>query len=260
MQLTFLGTGTSQGVPMIAHPNEGLNLANSKNWRTRSSVHVELAGDHIQVDAAPEFRLQCLANGIDQVDYFILTHGHSDHVVGMDDLRRFCDLRGGEALPVYSSREGLERVRQCFPYAIRERCAVRGYPAFALEEMPGILTLPGGGIIRSVRLPHGPIEVLGLVFEEPRLGRKVAYYCDCKEVTPEALALASGADTVILDGLRPQPHPSHMSIEEAVETARIIGAPQTWLTHMTYQIDYAEWSEKLPAGVMLAYDGLTLRW
>lgn len=100
MEITFLGTGTSQGVPMIAHSNEGCDLANPKNWRTRCSIHVVMDGYHYQVDASPEFRLQCLRNQIEQIDYFILTHRHSDHIMGMDDLRRFCDLRDFSSLPV----------------------------------------------------------------------------------------------------------------------------------------------------------------
>ena len=127
MEIVFLGTGTSQGVPMIAQPQgEGCDLDNSKNWRTRTSIHVEMGGHHIQVDAAPEFRMQCIQNGLDRIDTFILTHGHADHILGMDDLRRFCDLNGGHALPVYSSEEGLQRIRQIYPYAILEKPLVRG--------------------------------------------------------------------------------------------------------------------------------------
>ena len=96
MEIIFMGTGTSQGVPMIAHDPEKLDLQNPKNWRSRSSIHVVMDGCHIQVDAAQEFRLQCIQNNIQQIDYFVLTHGHADHILGMDDLRRFCD---GENMP-----------------------------------------------------------------------------------------------------------------------------------------------------------------
>src|SRR5210317_2103919 len=119
MELTFLGTGTSQGVPLIAHPESSeCDLNDSRNWRTRTSAHLKIAGLSLQIDAAPEFRLQCIHNKITSIDYFFLTHGHADHVLGMDDLRRFIDLRGGEALPVFGTQEGLERVRSIYPYAI----------------------------------------------------------------------------------------------------------------------------------------------
>ena len=193
MEIIFLGTGTSQGVPMIAQPKgEGCDLDNPKNWRTRTSIHVEMGGHHIQVDAAPEFRMQCIQHGLDQIDSFILTHGHADHILGMDDLRRFCDLNGGNALPVYSSAEGLERVRQIFPYAILDKPLVRGYPAFQLEPMPKTLELPGG-TVESVLLPHGKIQVLGLVFTEAETGKQFTYYTDCNEVGEEARLIAEGS-------------------------------------------------------------------
>jgi phosphoribosyl 1,2-cyclic phosphate phosphodiesterase len=211
------------------------------------------------VDAAQEFRLQCVREDIRALDVFILTHGHADHVLGMDDLRRFCDQREDAVLPVYGTAAGLARIRAIYPYAIGERPAARGYPCFRLTEMPVRLELPGG-VIQSVRLPHGDVESLGLVFTEAGTGRKFVYYCDCKEVGPEAVALARGAEFVVLDGLRPHTHPTHMSIPDAVAVAQAIGAPRSFLTHMTFQVDYDATSAALPQGVQLAYDGLRLTW
>ncbi len=258
MEIIFLGTGTSQGVPMIAHDHADCDLNHPKNWRSRSSIHVEMGGIHIQVDAAPEFRLQCILNDITWIDTFILTHGHADHIVGMDDLRRFCDLRDGHALPVYSTAGGLQRVEAMFPYAIHPLPVRRGYPAFAPAIMPASLETPGG-TIHSVLLPHGEIEVLGLVFMEAGSGRKIAYFNDCSEVGPHARKLAEGADCVILDGLRPKPHPTHMTTEQATQVALDIGCPLNYLTHLTYQVDHATWEKKLPPSVYLAYDGLRIR-
>ncbi|MGB0408662.1 MAG: MBL fold metallo-hydrolase [Opitutales bacterium] len=259
MELVFLGTGTSQGVPMIAQPASGCDLDNPKNWRTRTSIHVEMGGHHIQVDAAPEFRMQCINNGIDRVDSFILTHGHADHVLGMDDLRRFCDLKGSVALPVYSSEEGLQRVEQIFPYAIVDKPVVKGYPAFKTALMPKELELPGG-TVESVLLPHGSIEVLGLVFTEAGTGKKLTYYTDCKEVGAEARLIAEDSDVVVLDGLRPKPHPSHMTIDEATQTAVEMGATMSFLTHMAYMVDHDTTEQELPDHVHLAYDGLRVSW
>ena len=165
MDVTILGSGTSQGVPMIACDCPVCTSADPRNSRTRCSIHVVMDGMHIQVDAAPEFREQCLRNGVKRLDRFILTHGHADHVAGMDDLRRFCDLLGGKALTVYSTAEGIGRVIAMYPYAIMDRPVVKGYPAFTLVEMPPVLELEQG-IIRSTPLPHGVVTVLGLVFEE----------------------------------------------------------------------------------------------
>jgi phosphoribosyl 1,2-cyclic phosphate phosphodiesterase len=258
MDIVFLGTGTSQGVPMIACDCAVCTSADARNRRTRASIHVVMDGLHVQVDAAPEFRLQCLRERIARLDFFILTHGHADHVSGMDDLRRFCDLRGGTALTVYSTEEGMGRVLAMYPYAMAERPIAKGYAAFKLVAMPERLELPQG-TIQSTLLPHGGLNTLGLVFTERSSGRKFVYYTDCKRVPREAVGLARGADAVVLDGLRPLPHPSHLSIGEAVEVAREIGAPETWLTHLTHLSDHATLEAGLPAGVRAAYDGLRLK-
>jgi len=226
-----------------------------RNHRGRTSVHVTMDGLHFQVDAAPEFRLQCLRNDIRQLDYFILTHGHADHIAGMDDLRRFCDLRGATALPVYSTSEGLARVLAMYPYAITDKPLARGYPAFALMELPTEVSWPQG-VLRSTLLPHGGVNSLGLHFQENSTGKRFAYYTDCKRVPREAVELARGADLLVLDGLRPDPHPSHLSIAEAVQVAQEIGARQTLLIHLTHISDHAETEAGLPPGIKLAYDSL----
>ncbi len=255
MEVIFLGTGTSQGVPMIACDCAVCTSTDPRNHRTRASIHVVMDGLHIQVDAAPELRLQCLREKIIWVDLFILTHGHADHVVGMDDLRRYCDLLGGNALTVYATEEGMGRVLAIYPYTIMERPISRGYAAFKLEAMPDALELPQG-TIQSTLLPHGGVNTLGLLFTERSSGKKFVYYTDCKRVPREAVAMARGADVMVLDGLRPEPHPSHMSIPEALLVAQEIGAPVTYLTHLTHLSDHATTEAGLPDGVRLAYDGL----
>jgi len=257
MEVIFLGTGTSQGVPMIACDCAVCTSKDPRNQRTRASIHVVMDGLHIQVDAAPEFRLQCLREKITWVDLFILTHGHADHVAGMDDLRRFCDLHGGTALTIYTTEEGMGRVLSIYPYAIMERPIVKGYAAFKLQAMPEVLDLPQG-TITSTLLPHGGVNTLGLIFVERSSGRKLVYYTDCKRVPREAVALARGADVVVLDGLRPLPHPSHMTIDEAVAVAQEIGATASYLTHLTHLSDHGETDRQLPSGISLAYDGLRL--
>ena len=257
MEVIFLGTGTSQGVPMIGCDCAVCTSSDPRDQRMRTSIHVVMDGLHIQVDASPEFRLQCVREKIAQLDVFILTHGHADHIAGMDDLRRFCD-HGAKAITVYTTGEGKARVAAMFPYAIGVRPASKGYPAFQLADMPTLLEFPQGRIYSTV-LPHGPVNTLGLVFQEKSSGKKFAYYSDCKSVPPAAVALAKGAAAVCLDGLRPDLHPTHMSISEACAAAAEIGCPMSYLTHMTHSVDHAEWSKKLPAGVRLAYDGLRLK-
>jgi phosphoribosyl 1,2-cyclic phosphate phosphodiesterase len=229
-----------------------------RNQRTRASIHVVMDGLHIQVDAAPEFRLQCLRENIRRIDFFILTHGHADHITGMDDLRRFCDLLGGTALTVYSTEEGMGRVLAMYPYAMAERPIAKGYAAFKLLAMPDLLEFPQG-TIQSTLLPHGGLNTLGLIFTERSSGRKIVYYTDCKRVPRAAIEAARGADALVLDGLRALPHPSHMSIAEAVLVSKDIGSPPTWITHLTHLNDHAELAAALPPGITPAYDGLRLR-
>jgi phosphoribosyl 1,2-cyclic phosphate phosphodiesterase len=258
MDVIFLGTGTSQGVPMIACDCAVCTSEDGRNHRTRASVHVIMDGLHVQVDAAPEFRLQCIREKIRHVDFFILTHGHADHISGMDDLRRFCDLRGGTALTVYSTEEGMGRVLAMYPYAMAERPIAKGYAAFKLVSMPEVLELPQG-TIQSTLLPHGGLNTLGLIFTERSSGKKFAYYTDCKRVPREAVELARGSDAVVLDGLRSNPHPSHMSIEEAIVVGQEIAARATWVTHLTHLNDHAALASRLPATIQPAYDGLRLK-
>jgi phosphoribosyl 1,2-cyclic phosphate phosphodiesterase len=256
MELIFLGTGTSQGVPMIAQTEDApIDMQDPRNWRTRSSVHVVMDGLHIQVDASQEMRLQCIREKIPSIDLFILTHGHADHILGMDDLRRYCDLKGGSAIPAYSTREGLERMRAIFPYACHEKPVAHGYPAFAQREMPARLELPQG-TIESTLLPHGRVQTLGLLFTEKSSGRRLAYYTDCAEVPEAGVALAKGADLVVLDALRPRAHPTHMNTERALAAAASIGGNRTLFTHLTFEIDHATASAALPPGIEYAWDGL----
>jgi phosphoribosyl 1,2-cyclic phosphate phosphodiesterase len=144
-----------------------------------------------------------------------------------------------------------------FPYAVRDKPLARGYPAFALKAMPPVIELPQG-TIASTLLPHGGVNTLGLVFTERGTGRRLAYYTDCKSLPPDAVALARGADVLVLDGLRPDPHPTHLSIAEAVAAAKEIGAKRTYLTHLTHLSDHATLERELPTGILPGYDGLRL--
>lgn len=258
MKICFMGTGTSQGVPMIGCDCEVCVSEDPRNCRYRTHIHVEMGGLNIQVDAAPEFRLRAIEMKIPKVDLVLLTHGHADHIQGFDDLRRYCEGRDGEAIPVYSTDEGLQRLHDVYPYAMRDRAVFKTYPAFRGIKMPRVLDLGDAGKIYSTVQAHGNFQSLGFVFEEGGAGRRFAYFTDCSFVSEEAEALAKGAEVAVLDGLRPRRHPSHMSIDEATEAAGRIGAKRSYLIHMTHHIDHEKVDTQLPSGVNLSYDGLTL--
>lgn len=258
MEVIVLGSGTSHGVPMIACDCAVCTSPDPRDKRTRASVHVVMDGLRIQVDATPEFRMQVLRERIPAIDLFILTHGHADHILGMDDLRRYCDVREDGIIPVYCSEEGEERVRTIYPYALKPRgTAPDGYARFELRRMPARIELPQG-TIESAPLPHGRVETLGLVFTERSSGRRFAYYTDCKNVPPAARELAGGADCLLIDGLRPQPHPTHLSIGEALAEIAAMAPRRAWLTHLAHAIGHVEGEAMLPEGVRIAWDGLLI--
>lgn len=256
MKVRFLGTGTSFGIPVVGCRCDVCRSDDPRNRRTRHGLLVEGEGRRLLVDTPPELRLQLVEAGVRRLDGVFLTHTHADHSHGIDDLRIFT-LRSERPLPVHVAEEYVEELTSRFGYIFGEdRRPSPGTSVPELELVPfgdGETVQAAGFELTPVAFPHGSFRSYGF-----RAG-PLAVIVDAKAVPEEALGLLEGVEVLVINALWfGNPHPNHFNVEEAVETARTLGADRTYLTHLTHRLDHRELEERLPPGVRPAHDGLEI--
>lgn len=252
---TLLGTGTSVGVPVIGCSCAVCASDHPGNRRTRSSLHLKTSGASILVDSGPDLRQQALREGLRNIDAVLYTHCHLDHVAGFDELRAFCWHRE-DPLPLFAGPETMATLERMFPWAMSNTSRNYVRPAPRLIAEPFTIN-----DLRVTPVPvlHSSVETFGFRFDFPT-GHSLAYISDVKEVPPASMALLNDLDTLIVDALRPSPHPTHMNVEEALALINRLSPRQSFLTHLAHEIDYREASAhlNLPGSVAVARDGLKL--
>jgi phosphoribosyl 1,2-cyclic phosphate phosphodiesterase len=253
--LTFLGTGTSTGVPALGCDCATCTSVDPRNQRYRSSVLLDVPAGRILIDTPPELRLALLREKVPFVHAILLTHYHVDHLFGLDDVRSFPKHLEGPLL-VYCNEETEEAVRRSFAYAFS--ADAERLPRGLLPQIRFVRVKPGvpfdvlGEMITPVYLEHGSFNVLGF-----RLGG-LAYCTDVSGIPDESADLLQGLDILVLDALRRRHHPNHLSLREAVETVHRLQPSRAYFTHISHDLDHAEASAELPEHIYLAYDGLKL--
>jgi phosphoribosyl 1,2-cyclic phosphate phosphodiesterase len=256
-ELTFLGSGTSVGVPVIGCDCPVCHSDDPRNQRLRSSIFVQTSDCTWIVDTGPDLRQQCLRENIRALDAVLITHAHTDHIMGFDDLRRFT-FGDHESLPVYATQFSMDCLKRAFEFAFNGKNRYPGY----FKPDPRVIDGPfrlGNTTVSPLPVQHGKVETIGFLFEQNDRPLRVAYLPDCKTVAPESVQQMQALDLLVIDGLRHTPHPTHMNLDEACEFAAAVSARQVILTHLACEIDHGPTEDSLPDHIHLAYDGLRLK-
>lgn len=252
MRLTFLGTGTSTGVPVVGCSCPVCTSSDERNRRLRQSALIEMdGGQRILIDTTPDLRQQLLRHPVEWIDFILFTHAHADHMMGLDDIRPY-NFFHRRPVTAFASGWTASGIRRAFSYIWEASQEGGGKPQLDLRVVDGPFEYSGVEVT-PIPVRHGTWTIFGY-----RIGA-LAYITDTNGIPDDSLELLSGVEVLALDGLRPgPPHPTHFTIEEAVEAAKRIGARQTWLMHLSHDVDHEAVQRDLPDGVDLAWDGLVI--
>ncbi len=248
--LTFLGTGTSMGVPMIACDCKVCTSSDTRDKRTRSSIMISVGNKNILVDTTTDLYHQALKNNIQNVNAVLYTHAHADHIHGIDELRRFNHVQH-EEIVCYGKADAVEAIESIFKYIFTRKNGQFDIPQLRTEHISGVINLFGLDIT-PIEILHGSQIIYGYRFLD------CAYLTDCSAIPEKSLELLQGLDILIIDGLRYAPHKNHFSYSEALEMVESLKPKRAYLTHLTHDYLYEDMKDKLPENVFLPYDGLQI--
>lgn len=250
MKVTFLGTGTSHGVPMIGCDCAVCCSADPRDKRTRCSVLIETSGVSIIIDTPPDFRTQVLRENIKHIDAVLFTHAHADHVFGLDDIRRYNDMTGS-SMPCYGNSETLACIRRVFEYVFVPTQMGGGKPSLELIGVEQVFEVSGLSVL-PVKVMHGKLHILGY-----RIG-DFAYVTDVSRIPEASLKQLANLQVLVLGVIRHQPHETHFCVNEALDVVERLQPQQTYFTHIAHKLGHEETNAILPPHVRLAYDGLKI--
>ena len=251
MQLTMLGVGSSAGTPAVGCNCATCTSINPRNKRTRCSSLITLdSGENILIDTGPDLRNQALRENIKRVDAVLYTHTHADHLHGIDDLRAFCQIQRKQ-IPLYAKEDAVAHITQKFGYVLREPSDFWEMPVLRIESIDAPFALFGAQIT-PIPVMHGKSHIFGY-----RVGN-IAYLTDVSDIPESSIELLQGLDVLLLDCLRETTHPTHINIEQSLAYIGRIKAKQSYMIHMTHDLEYSALTNKLPKGVFVGFDGLKL--
>lgn len=251
IEITFLGTGTSNGVPMIGCHCPVCESTDPRDKRTRTSAVIRTQGKTLLIDAATELRIQALANGLEHVDAVLFTHPHADHTGGFDDLRRFNELQQAH-LPVFAGPETAEVLKSRFAYGFEDVFPFYGgKPDLILNVIDGPFEAAGIAVV-PVPVWHGKMRVQGFKFGD------LAYLTDAKEIPDSSIDVIRGLDVLVINALRERAHPTHLSIPDAIAIVQEVKPRVAYLIHLSHETSHEQVSAMLPPGMFAAYDGLVV--
>lgn len=251
---TFLGTGTSSGVPIIGCDCAVCTSADPRDRRRRTSLYVEAGGVHLLVDTPPDFREQALAYRLPRVDAVFFTHAHADHIFGFDDIRRYNTMQR-QVIPAYAGEATLQDLQRIFDYISTESQPGAYRPQIDFRRLAGPVQI-GAVTVEALPVVHGPRPTCGFLIACGAV--RFAYIPDCKEMPAATLERIRGVDVMVLDALRHRQHATHMTVAESLACLEQIGARRSYLIHMCHEVAHAELEAAVPPGVHVAHDGLVV--